>query len=92
MGGWKGAPGRPGDRSATRRTRLLRAAAGPGHAWQPGLRPATAAGPATSPLARLHPPAPSPRQVITSEIDEYIDASFKVVPGVGNFGDRYFTG
>ncbi|KAL4419150.1 hypothetical protein ABPG77_009126, partial [Micractinium sp. CCAP 211/92] len=29
-------------------------------------------------------------KVITSEIDEYIDTDFRVVPGVGNFGDRYF--
>jgi uridine kinase len=29
-------------------------------------------------------------KVITSEIDEGIDPDFKVVPGVGNFGDRYF--
>lgn len=57
VGGWKGAPGRPSDRSATRRTRLLRTAAGPGHARQPGLRPATTAGPATSPLARSSAPS-----------------------------------
>lgn len=29
-------------------------------------------------------------KVITSEIDEYVDADFRVVPGVGEFGDRYF--
>jgi uridine kinase len=29
-------------------------------------------------------------KVITSEIDEGIDANFRVVPGVGEFGDRYF--
>lgn len=32
---------------------------------------------------------PARRQVITSEIDEAIDTNFKVVPGVGNFGDRW---
>lgn len=29
-------------------------------------------------------------KVITSEIDETIDSNFRVVPGVGEFGDRYF--
>jgi uridine kinase len=29
-------------------------------------------------------------KVITSEIDEGIDQNFRVVPGVGEFGDRYF--
>lgn len=29
-------------------------------------------------------------KVITSEIDEKIDHNFRVVPGVGEFGDRYF--
>ena len=29
-------------------------------------------------------------KVITSEIDEGIDDNFRVVPGVGEFGDRYF--
>ena len=29
-------------------------------------------------------------KVITSEIDERIDINFRVVPGVGEFGDRYF--
>jgi uridine kinase len=29
-------------------------------------------------------------KVITSEIDERIDQYFRVVPGVGEFGDRYF--
>lgn len=29
-------------------------------------------------------------KVITSEIDERIDVNFRVVPGVGEFGDRYF--
>ena len=29
-------------------------------------------------------------KVITSEIDERIDHNFRVVPGVGEFGDRYF--
>eukprot|EP01025_Chloroclados_australasicus_P035967 TRINITY_DN3659_c0_g1_i2.p1 TRINITY_DN3659_c0_g1~~TRINITY_DN3659_c0_g1_i2.p1 ORF type:complete len:478 (-),score=58.15 TRINITY_DN3659_c0_g1_i2:432-1865(-) len=29
-------------------------------------------------------------QVITSEIDEGIDDDFRVVPGIGEFGDRYF--
>ncbi|KAI3433695.1 hypothetical protein D9Q98_003504 [Chlorella vulgaris] len=29
-------------------------------------------------------------KVITSEIDEHIDSEFRVVPGTGNFGDRYF--
>jgi len=30
-------------------------------------------------------------KVITSEIDERIDERFRVVPGLGEFGDRYFT-
>lgn len=30
-------------------------------------------------------------KVITSEIDERINTHFQVVPGVGEFGDRYFT-
>ena len=29
-------------------------------------------------------------KVITSEIDEKIDQNYRVVPGVGEFGDRYF--
>jgi len=29
-------------------------------------------------------------KVITSEIDEALGADYQVVPGVGNFGDRYF--
>jgi uridine kinase len=29
-------------------------------------------------------------KVITSEIDERVDETFRVVPGVGEFGDRYF--
>jgi uridine kinase len=29
-------------------------------------------------------------KVITSEIDERVDASFRVVPGVGEFGGRYY--
>lgn len=29
-------------------------------------------------------------KVITSEIDEYVDQYFRVIPGVGEFGDRYF--
>jgi uridine kinase len=29
-------------------------------------------------------------KVITSEVDAHIDANFQVVPGVGEFGDRYF--
>jgi len=29
-------------------------------------------------------------KVITSEIDEGVDAHLRVVPGVGEFGDRYF--
>lgn len=29
-------------------------------------------------------------KLITSEIDERIDENFRVVPGVGEFGDRYF--
>lgn len=29
-------------------------------------------------------------KVITSEIDDRIDHNFRVVPGVGEFGDRYF--
>jgi uridine kinase len=29
-------------------------------------------------------------KLITSEIDERIDGNFRVVPGVGEFGDRYF--
>lgn len=29
-------------------------------------------------------------KVITSEIDDCIDSNFRVVPGVGEFGDRYF--
>lgn len=42
-------------------------------------RPCTAAPPAPCPA-----PRPCMLQVITSEIDEYIDTDFKVVPGVGN--------
>jgi uridine kinase len=29
-------------------------------------------------------------RVITSEIDDHIDEHFSVVPGCGEFGDRYF--
>jgi uridine kinase len=29
-------------------------------------------------------------KVITTEIDETVDVNFRVVPGVGEFGDRYF--
>ena len=29
-------------------------------------------------------------QVITTEIDNAIDHNYRVVPGVGEFGDRYF--
>jgi uridine kinase len=29
-------------------------------------------------------------KVVTSEIDECIDSDFRVSPGVGEFGDRYF--
>jgi uridine kinase len=29
-------------------------------------------------------------RVLTSEIDERIDGNWRVVPGVGEFGDRYF--
>lgn len=29
-------------------------------------------------------------RVITSEIDDHIDEHFAVVPGCGEFGDRYF--
>ena len=29
-------------------------------------------------------------QVITSEIDQGLGADYRVVPGVGEFGDRYF--
>lgn len=29
-------------------------------------------------------------KIITSEIDDCIDTNFRVVPGVGEFGDRYF--
>jgi uridine kinase len=29
-------------------------------------------------------------KIITSEIDRDIDSNFRVVPGVGEFGDRYF--
>jgi len=31
-------------------------------------------------------------KVVTSEIDSHVDAQGKVVPGVGDFGDRYFDG
>jgi len=30
-------------------------------------------------------------KVITTEIDLEVDANYRVVPGVGEFGDRYFT-
>ena len=42
----------------------------------------------------IHAPHPQgfPRiKLLTSEIDEGIDEYFRVVPGVGEFGDRYFT-
>jgi uridine kinase len=29
-------------------------------------------------------------RIITTEIDNEIDANFRVVPGIGEFGDRYF--
>lgn len=29
-------------------------------------------------------------KILTSEIDQEVDANFEVVPGVGQFGDRYF--
>lgn len=29
-------------------------------------------------------------KIITSEIDQAVDENFVVVPGVGEFGDRYF--
>ena len=29
-------------------------------------------------------------KVVTSEIDRSVDANFRVVPGIGEFGDRYF--
>ena len=29
-------------------------------------------------------------QIITTEIDPEIDGNYRVVPGVGEFGDRYF--
>jgi uridine kinase len=29
-------------------------------------------------------------QIITTEIDNEIDANFRVKPGIGEFGDRYF--
>ena len=30
-------------------------------------------------------------KVITSEIDEAIDESFQVIPGVGEWGERYYS-
>jgi uridine kinase len=29
-------------------------------------------------------------KIVTSEIDSRVDENFVVVPGVGEFGDRYF--
>lgn len=29
-------------------------------------------------------------RIVTSEIDSGIDEAYRVVPGVGEFGDRYF--
>lgn len=29
-------------------------------------------------------------KVITSEIDESLGDDYQVIPGIGNFGDRYF--
>jgi uridine kinase len=29
-------------------------------------------------------------KVITTEIDRSVDGNFRVVPGIGEFGDRYF--
>lgn len=29
-------------------------------------------------------------KILTSEIDQEVDCNFVVVPGVGQFGDRYF--
>ena len=29
-------------------------------------------------------------KVITTEIDHSVDGNFRVVPGIGEFGDRYF--
>lgn len=29
-------------------------------------------------------------KVITTEIDRTVDSNFRVVPGIGEFGDRYF--
>jgi uridine kinase len=44
-----------------------------------------------------HPPHPTqvftahPKvKVVTSEVDSRVDEHFRVVPGVGEFGDRYF--
>lgn len=40
-------------------------------------------------VSRVCSKYPSAR-IITSEIDDHIDECFNVVPGCGEFGDRYF--
>ena len=35
-------------------------------------------------------PIPAGRQVITSEVESHVEDGYTVIPGVGNFGDRYF--
>ena len=29
-------------------------------------------------------------QIVTSAMDQHVDDNFHIIPGVGNYGDRYF--
>jgi uridine kinase len=31
-------------------------------------------------------------KLLTSEVDRGLDEAFRIVPGLGEFGDRYFSG